>query len=109
VCGLRVLRVPVCSQAAAKAAAEADAAKKAEEEAAASAVASARANSVSSPSTAVRSESELTGASKVLEDKLLKLKGQLHDLRSSIKGFEEDFDRRLDQCLAEILGSAPDN
>jgi hypothetical protein len=33
------------------------------------------------------------------------LKGQLHDLRSSIKGFEEDFDRRLDQCLAEILGS----
>jgi ABC-type Zn2+ transport system substrate-binding protein/surface adhesin len=46
-----------------------------------------------------------TGASKVLEDKLLKLKGQLHDLRSSIKGFEEDFDRRLDQCLAEILGS----
>lgn len=59
---------------------------------------------MSSPSTPVRSESELSGASKVLEDKLLKLKGQLHDLRSSIKGFEEDFDRRLDQCLAEILG-----
>ena len=56
----------------------------------------------------LKSESELTGASKVLEDKLLKLKGQLHDLRSSIKGFEEDFDRRLDQCLAEILGSQPD-
>jgi hypothetical protein len=58
----------------------------------------------SAPSTPVRSENELSGASKVLEDKLLKLKGQLHDLRSSIKGFEEDFDRRLDQCLAEILG-----
>ena len=56
-------------QAAAKAAAEADAAKKAEEEGAARAVASASANAVSSPSTAVRSESELTGASKVLEDK----------------------------------------